>query len=126
VSGTLGGPGAADTILILDKTPQGTTLHVRGRDVEEADLALLFNRQSCRWSLLGDASDVRLSETRREIVDALRDCKDRSMTPKEIALATGLTKNVVDQRLPGMTEDGQVVRLTRGAYAHPDRIEIPP
>ncbi|MGA8689019.1 MAG: hypothetical protein WB662_03680 [Methyloceanibacter sp.] len=121
ISGTLGGPGVADTLLVLAKSNQGTTLYVRGRDVEERDLAVRFNKQTCRWSLMGDASDVHLSETRRKILDALHADKADSMSPKEIALATGLQKNVVDQRLPGMTESGQVVRLTRGTYAHPER-----
>ena len=100
ISGTLGGPGVADTLLVLAKSNQGTTLYVRGRDVEERDLAVRFNKQTCRWSLMGDASDVHLSETRRKILDALHADKADSMSPKEIALATGLQKNVVDQRLP--------------------------
>jgi len=100
ISGTLGGPGVADTLLVLAKSNQGTTLYVRGRDVEERDLAVRFNKQTCRWSLMGDASDVHLSETRRKILDALHADKADSRSPKEIALATGLQKNVVDQRLP--------------------------
>ena len=43
VSGTLGLTGAVDTILVLTRKAQGTTLHIRGRDIEdEADLAVQF------------------------------------------------------------------------------------
>ena len=124
ISGTLGGPGVADTLLILNRTSQGITLHIRGRDLEERDLAVHFNKQTCRWSLMGDASDVHLSETRKKISTAL--AKVEKMTPKEIAFATGLDVNVVYQRLPSMSEEGQVVRLTRGTYAHPLRAPTPP
>ena len=122
ISGTLGGPGVADTLLVLSKTPQGTTLFLRGRDVEETDYAVRFNKQTCRWSLIGNADMVLLSETRRTILNALLNCKAGRMTPSELVNSTGLAKNVIDNRLSDMIEIGQVMKLGRGAYAHPDRM----
>ena len=43
------------------------------------------------------------------------------MTPGEIVTATGLGKAVVENRLGDMVNDGQVIKLGRGTYAHPDR-----
>lgn len=126
ISGTLGGPGVADTLLVLSKTPQGTTLFLRGRDVEETDYAVRFNKQACRWSLIGDAGVVHLSETRKTISDALFHCKAGRMTPGELVMATGLAKAVVDKRLADMVNDGQVEKLGRGTYAHPDRVPSGP
>ena len=44
VSGTLGLSGCADSILVLNRTSQGTTLYVRGRDIEEAEHAVSFDK----------------------------------------------------------------------------------
>jgi hypothetical protein len=35
-----------------------TKIHVRGRDIEEAEFAAEFNKSSCRWRLVGQAEDV--------------------------------------------------------------------
>ena len=53
ISGTLGLAGCADTALIIARTAQGTTFYVRGRDVEEAEHAISFDKHSCRWTILG-------------------------------------------------------------------------
>jgi hypothetical protein len=56
VSGSLGLTGAADTILILKRQTGGVTLYARGRDIEERETALHFEKTTCRWSILGEAS----------------------------------------------------------------------
>ena len=53
VSGTLGLTGAADTILIMRRHAGSVLLHVRGRDVEESETPLQFNKDTCRWTMLG-------------------------------------------------------------------------
>ena len=53
VSGTLGLAGCADTVLVLNRSSQGTTLYVRGRDIEEAEHAVSFDKHACRWTILG-------------------------------------------------------------------------
>ena len=57
VSGTLGLAGCADTVLVLNRSSQGTTLYVRGRDIEEAEHAVSFDKHSCKWTILGSASE---------------------------------------------------------------------
>ena len=44
VSGTLGLAGCADSVLVLNRSSQGTTLYVRGRDIEEAEHAVSFDK----------------------------------------------------------------------------------
>jgi hypothetical protein len=44
VSGTQGLIGAADTICVIKRSASGTTLHVRGRDVEESEKAIEFDK----------------------------------------------------------------------------------
>jgi AAA domain len=119
VSGTLGLAGSADTILVLDRTAQGITLHGRGRDIETLERAMLFDTGTCRWRLLGDAEEVQRSKTITKIIEALAEDK-KPMTPKEIAEVAGLKVDVVKQRLRGMVKKGEAVKLERGAYAHRD------
>ena len=51
VSGTLGLVGCADTALVLARSPAGTTLYVRGRDLEEREDAIVFDRRAVHMEL---------------------------------------------------------------------------
>jgi AAA domain len=73
VSGTLGLSGAADTTFILDRDGNGATIYGRGRDIESA---VEFNKGSCRWFVMGQASEVRRSDERSEILALLEDADD--------------------------------------------------
>jgi hypothetical protein len=121
ISGTLGQIGCADTGLILARGSQGTSLYVRGRDVEESEHAITFNMDTCRWKVLGDSVEVRRSETRKKILAAL--ARSQPMGPKEIALASMMPENTVSQRLIGMVEKSEVVKTARGKYALPGYCE---
>ena len=122
ISGSLGLTGCADTILVLNRTGQGTTLNVRGRDVEENEHAVSFSAETCRWTVLGDAQEVHRSETRSAILSVLKEASDL-MTPKQIENATDIPLNNINQRLHKMYESGEVAKPQRGLYAHPDRLD---
>src|SRR5262249_36243895 len=57
VSGTLGLTGAADTLLVLQKTANGITLHAVGRDIQGSSLSVQFDQSTCRWTILGSAQE---------------------------------------------------------------------
>src|SRR5262249_5844531 len=61
ISGTLGLTGCPDSIVLLKRDASGTMLLARGRDIEEVEKAITFNRQTCTWTIEGDAADVRRS-----------------------------------------------------------------
>ena len=119
ISGTLGLAGCADTALVLAGTSQGLTLYVRGRDIEEAEHAVSFDKEQCRWVVVGAAAEVLMSDTRKVIQRVLKETPE-PMGPTDIADATGLKENVVRQRLSGMSRDGEVRKVGRGLYTHPD------
>jgi hypothetical protein len=54
VSGTTGLTAAPDTVLILSRSSQGTTLYARGRDIEEIDMAASFDSVTGQWVTLGN------------------------------------------------------------------------
>lgn len=129
VSGTLGLSGAADTTLILDRDQNGCTLYGRGRDIEEIETAVQFDKLTCRWRALGNAADVRRTDERTVILDLLADNHSdnhEGMSPAEISDALGLPRNNVKQLLFKMAKAGDVVKVgKKGRYAHPDHVGYP-
>lgn len=123
VSGTLGLAGCADTILVIARNSQGTTLYLRGRDIEEAEHAVNFDKEACRWTILGNAEDIRRSDQRGAILTVLEDA-DEPMSPPEIARAADMKRNNVDRLLGKMVRDAEVRRAARGRYSHPSRDEV--
>jgi len=113
VSGTLGLTGSADTVLVLARQAGGVTLHGRGRDIEEFAYAMEFDPATCRWTILGEADDVKRSEQREAILVVLGD-EERAVA--DIVAATSMPRNNVDRLLHSMMKDGEVERPARGIY----------
>lgn len=123
VSGTLGLSGAADTTLVLDRDGNGCTLYGRGRDIPEIETAVQFNKDTCKWSVLGLASEVRRTDERTQILDELKDA-DEPMSPVDLSAATGMVSLNLRQLLHKMMKAGEVTKVGRGRYRHPDRSDL--
>lgn len=121
LNGSNGLSACADTTLVLDRDAQGTTLYVRGRDVEERETAIGFD--GGLWTVLGAASDVRRSGERSRILTELLTA-DSPMTPSELVAATGMRRNGVDQLLYKMAKAGEIMKAERGKYVHPNRTDL--
>ena len=119
VSGTLGLTGAADTALILDRDGNGCSLYGRGRDIQEFEKAISFSKEDCRWTLQGDASEVRRTDERSIILQILLE-QGEPMSPADVSGATGMPRNNVKQLLFKMAKAGEVAKTQRGLYFHPD------
>lgn len=115
VSGTLGLAGCADTVAVLTRSSKGPTLYLRGRDVEEAEHAMSFSVETCRWTILGDAGEVRRSEERSRILDAIAAAAE-PIGPTDIAAATGMKPGNVRHLLSKMAGAGEVKTEGRGRY----------
>jgi hypothetical protein len=53
---------------------KSATLHAVRRDIDQSETAMQFNSATCRWSIvgtLGGAADIRMSDERRRVLDAL-------------------------------------------------------
>jgi hypothetical protein len=108
LSGSNGLSACADTTIVLDQDQNGRTLYVRGRDIEESVIAVIFNGGS--WSILGNAAEVRRSDERSVIVAAITDHSE-PMTPLEIADATGQRRANVRQLLRKMVRSEQLYKI---------------
>jgi AAA domain len=120
VSGTLGLTGGVDTIAIIRRSAKGITLHVEGRDLIDAvEKAVRFDRETCRWTILGDAAEVQRSADRSRVLAALQNAPE-GLSTSEIISAAGLgSRNAADVLLFRMLADGEVERVRRGVYGLP-------
>jgi hypothetical protein len=119
ISGTLGLAGSADTSIVIARSSQGTTLYVRGRDIEEAEHAISFDKTTCRWAILGAAADVQRSKERNAILAALDEAGE-AMSPEAIVTAVGMKRGNVDRLLGKMVTDEEILKVGRGLYIHPN------
>jgi hypothetical protein len=126
VSGTLGLTGGVDTIAIIKRRPQGTTLHIEGRDlVEMVEKAITFDRETCRWTILGNADEVHQSDQRARVLAALASATD-GLPTNEIVLSAGLvSRTAADKLLLRMVEHGQILRIKRGFFGLPATTRSP-
>jgi hypothetical protein len=115
ISGTLGLSGAADSFMVLDRDGQGVTLYTRGRDIEEISVAIEFKPGRCRWTVLGQAGEVRKSDERRLILDALNG-SGTGMTRADLVAATEMKSNNVGVLLNKMMKAGEIMKTVGGCY----------
>jgi hypothetical protein len=112
VNGSTGLTGCADTVLVLQRGRGECdgVLHVMGRDIPEARYALRFT--GVEWAIIGDADEVALSESRREI-KALLKGSGAPMRACEIVTAlkaAGRNEHTTRNILAKMVEDGEIKR----------------
>jgi len=131
LSGTLGLPGAADSVLVMkrERGKDDATLFVTGRDVEERELAVEWDEALWQWVHRGSSEEYRRSEARKEILELFAK-EGEPLSPKDIADAVGKKDKAVRQLLRSMVQDGEVLRhgtssqsrytLPEGAHDHHD------
>jgi hypothetical protein len=124
VSGTRGLTGAADTVLVLNRDI-GTagsgrvTIYGRGRDIEEIETALEFNRDNGTWNVVGAAYEVASTSERQAILDVLRQSAN-PLNAREISDLTGKKYDAVRRSLARMAQASEIEKTGRGQYTCPN------
>jgi hypothetical protein len=124
VSGSYGLTGAVDTVLVMASKAGGPVLDIRGRDVESAELAIQFSKDSCRWTVLGKAAEIHQSDQRKAIIAALIE-RGEPMRINELAAATGMKRNPLELLLGKLVKEQSIKRIAVGLYAHKDYVRPP-
>jgi hypothetical protein len=120
VSGTLGLTGGVDTIAVLKRGGLGITLHIQGRDlVDDVEKAIRFDRETCRWTILGEAVEVRRSTERNKVLAALQRGSADGMSVSALMEAAQCSRSATDSLLSRMCADGEIERTSRGRYSLP-------
>ena len=116
ISGTTGITGAADTMLLLKKVKKQNKIYVTGRDIEETEYNVYFDRDSCTWNVSEEAQDaINITVERGEILDLLA-AEQRPMKTGEIANTLSKEQSNVSHLLKGLKADGLVVSPKYGHY----------
>lgn len=120
ISGTTGLTGVADTLAVMsrpiNKVDVDRVLAVRGRDIEDKQLAFKLSSEY-RWVLAGDAADFAATTQRQTIMDYLRQAGEpvkRAVLVKDLSDKVGKGIDVLIRKL---VEDGSIENPSRGYYA---------
>jgi hypothetical protein len=120
VSGTLGLTGGVDAIALMKRKAGAVTLYIEGRDLEDQiEKAISFDKETCRWSVLGNAAEVHRSSERHRVLAALAAAPDGMSVTEITAAASMVSRGATDKLLFNMVRDGEVARVKRGVYALP-------
>jgi hypothetical protein len=126
ISGTNGLTGASDTVMVL-KRDNGTgncILYVRGRDVEESETAVRFNRDNGTWQVLGAAEEVGRSNERQAILEVLH-ANSKPLNAREISDILGKSYDAVRKTLTRMAHADEIGKAGRGTYTCPNGPNVP-
>ena len=115
ILGSVGIAGCVDSMYVLTRQGQSNVLHVKGRDVQEMELAMNFNKDTCLWEYLGDPRVLKLSEERQHIISMLK--LGQALSPKQIAYSLGMSYGSMRVILPKMVSDGSLYQPRPGVYA---------
>ncbi len=72
LSGTTGISGAVDAVLVLDKDKRNESkanLLCTGRDIEQREFQLSFNKDNCTWDLINDSLENPVPTIPQEMID---------------------------------------------------------
>jgi hypothetical protein len=117
INGTLGLAGAADGLvgIFRKRGSEDAELRLAHRDVDDLDLAIRFDGPTSSWTLLGMASEVLLSRTRRQVVNFLK--KAGPMTPSKAAPLLGKTLGATKKLFWDMSGDDLLAVDDDGRYS---------
>jgi hypothetical protein len=118
LSGSYGLAGTVDCIMVLKRKRRldyNGLLIVTGRDVEEQELPLRFDRDSGLWYLIDPEMERTLSQGRQDILRVLLQ-SGRPMYPKEVALALGKDGNWVRVTMWRMRNKEEISMTSDGTY----------
>ncbi len=104
----------SDQVLALyrDAGQARATLRGRGRDLEDIDLLLRWDAMTCCWQCEGQAGDVKMTEERLEILDALESI-GKSQAPA-IARYLGKDRSNIAHQLNDLYSSQKVRREVNG------------
>ncbi|KZE13437.1 hypothetical protein AVT10_15575 [Sphingomonas hankookensis] len=118
VSGTRGLTGSADSTIVLTKGfgNENSGLYGRGRDIEEFEKTVLFDRTTCQWRIAGNIIAPAATPEQQAILDVLSDA-DEPMAAGDIARAVGKSSSNTSQLLTKLIEGGRVAKVAYGKFA---------
>ena len=118
ISGTTAIMGAADCVWLLSRGrgENEGKLSITGRDLDEHELLLKFDKSTCQWKVTGDASAMAASQEENDVLELMSDITE-PITPKLLGIELGITPSAAKMRLQRLMNKRLVEKLARGQYA---------
>jgi hypothetical protein len=115
IYGGVGVQGGVDTMLVVENSTAGATLHVRGRDIENDDpRPIKWDGNVYSWVVVSQAEA--LGDTRQTLLDLLMDAGEDLSLANICELLPALNVSTIQSTLQRMLKDGQIERAGRGKY----------
>ncbi|WP_161780332.1 AAA family ATPase [Deinococcus sp. RL] len=107
-----------DTTMMLTRTrmQQDAVLNITGRDVEESQLALTFDKATYRWQPTDRPLVPAFTPERQQVLDAVAAGFKSAQT---IADHLGKTRTAVQNHLAPLVQEGHLEKVGRGDYRLP-------
>jgi hypothetical protein len=118
ILGTVGNIGAADTIIGLLKHQGAYVMRAKGRRFRDEVNVVIDRDNRSGWQVIGDADEVLMSDQRHQIIAALSDTQDRTLSYlyDHCNATDAPAKATLRKTLSRMAEDGQVIAMKGGRY----------
>lgn len=122
ISGTTGLTGAMDTMMVIKEKNKDHTLHITGRDVEQADYKIVFDKKLFCWNVIEKKNEINITVEREEILELIKSY-NRQMKLSEITDLIGKEKSNVNKLLKKLIRDGLLISPKYGYYALPEKTD---
>ena len=108
----------ADTLLVLkrERGQYDASLLLINAELPDHEFALCLPTDTMRWTLLGAASDYRLSQERQDILSLLQEYNGGPLRPREIASLLHKDTRAITKLLCDMSRASQLRLVGRGQY----------
>jgi len=114
IQGSVGLQGMSDAMWLLDRGDNSNSAYIkgRGRDIADFEYSITWNPETWRYDFVGQASTIRIGETKRLIIEAMKELhKDgkEDVTPQHVSKHLGFNSN---------SKDGQNISKTMQRMAN--------
>ena len=101
ITGSTGLQGICDAMWLVERGEHGTqsTLIGRGRDIMDFEYSLNWNQETWRYDWVGNLQEVKLSDNRKEVLDAMKELKIsglQEVRPRDVTKHCGYTPQSKD------------------------------
>ena len=117
ISGSTGLSGASDTIAVMHNygKKSDSILRIKGREVEDQEIALKWNKDTWLWESLGDAEQYRVSRLESDIIDCLENYQS-GLSPKDISEMVNKSSGSIRVTLLRLIKMGKIKKTAYGKY----------
>jgi hypothetical protein len=121
ISGSNALAGAADSIIMFKglRGELDVEIFVTGRDIQEIRGVIQFDTDTQTWAWIGDATELKLTENRREIWDVLKEAK-KPLSITEIKDSLGKPFRTVQKTVQRMRSKGELEEATKHRWQLPN------